>query len=176
MRPDGTAGGRSRPVRSSKSRLTSPRYAGRDPPISTSTPGTARSRRLSAIWDWSRAGVAGVSGGTAILYDVRRRGGDDLSIAMHVDHTGRTQDLECPPAAALPTTLWRMRRTTRTDSGHRPRILQTFEDAPFYARSLLESQLMGTKVTAIHESLSLDRFRAPWVRALLPFRMPRFDH
>jgi len=25
----------------------------------------------------------------------------------------------------------------------------------------------------VHESLSLDRFRAPWVQAMLPFRMPR---
>ena len=26
---------------------------------------------------------------------------------------------------------------------------------------------------AVHESLSLDRFRAPWVQAMLPFKVPR---
>jgi carotenoid 1,2-hydratase len=26
---------------------------------------------------------------------------------------------------------------------------------------------------AVHESLSLERFRAGWVHAMLPFRMPR---
>jgi carotenoid 1,2-hydratase len=28
-------------------------------------------------------------------------------------------------------------------------------------------------VTAVHESLSLDRFRSRWVQYLLPYRMPR---
>jgi len=28
-------------------------------------------------------------------------------------------------------------------------------------------------LTGVHESLSLKRFAAPWVRVLLPFRMPR---
>jgi carotenoid 1,2-hydratase len=28
-------------------------------------------------------------------------------------------------------------------------------------------------MTAVHESLSLDRFQARWVQAMLPFRMPR---
>lgn len=121
-------------------------------------------------WDWSRAIVPG---GTAILYDVIRADGDDLSIAMHVDRTGVARDIPCPPICALRPTLWRMRRTTRADTGHRPTVLRTFEDAPFYARSLVSSHLQGAPVTAIHESLSLDRFRTPWVKAMLPFRMPR---
>jgi carotenoid 1,2-hydratase len=40
-------------------------------------------------------------------------------------------------------------------------------------RSVIDTHLMGESVTAIHESLSLDRFRAPWVLMMLPFRMPR---
>jgi carotenoid 1,2-hydratase len=31
----------------------------------------------------------------------------------------------------------------------------------------------GHDVTAMHESLSLDRFDSRWVQTLLPFRMPR---
>ena len=92
-----------------------------------------------------------------------------------VDDAGRVEPLDCPPATRLPKTLWRMPRTTRADAGHRPCVRQTLEDAPFYARSLLTSQLGGSPVVAIHESLSLDRFNAAWVKALLPFRMPRFD-
>jgi carotenoid 1,2-hydratase len=38
---------------------------------------------------------------------------------------------------------------------------------------VLASRLGGDEVTAIHESLSLDRFRRRWVQMLLPFRMPR---
>jgi carotenoid 1,2-hydratase len=123
-------------------------------------------------WDWSRAIVPS---GTAIFYDVKRKAGDDLSIAMHVDRTGCARTLDGPPVADLPRTLWRMPRMTRADAGHRPALLRTFEDSPFYARSLVASHLMGGPVTAIHESLSLDRFRTPWVKALLPFRIPRFD-
>ena len=92
---------------------------------------------------------------------------------MHVDRTGRARDLDCPPQATLSKTLWRMPRTTRADEGSRPAVLRTFEDAPFYARSLVSSHVQGAPVTAIHESLSLDRFRAPVVQAMLPFRMPR---
>jgi carotenoid 1,2-hydratase len=51
--------------------------------------------------------------------------------------------------------------------------VRTAEDAPFYARSLLDSKLLGEPVSAVHESLSLDRFNARWVQLLLPFRMPR---
>ena len=123
-------------------------------------------------WDWSRARVPG---GTAILYDIARLSGETLSLAMHVDRSGAVNELPCPPAASLPRTLWRLPRTTRADPDGRPRVLRTFEDAPFYARSLVSSELGGRPVTTIHESLSLDRFRAPWVQAMLPFRMPRLS-
>jgi carotenoid 1,2-hydratase len=38
---------------------------------------------------------------------------------------------------------------------------------------VLSQRLLGEDVIAVHESLSLDRFRSRWVQALLPFRMPR---
>jgi carotenoid 1,2-hydratase len=38
---------------------------------------------------------------------------------------------------------------------------------------VLDTKIEGERMKAIHESLSLDRFRSPWVRALLPFRMRR---
>jgi carotenoid 1,2-hydratase len=52
-------------------------------------------------------------------------------------------------------------------------VAETLVDAPFYARSVLNTRIAGQPVTAMHESLSLDRFSAGWVQALLPFRMPR---
>jgi len=33
--------------------------------------------------------------------------------------------------------------------------------------------VLGMDTTALHESLSLERFRSAWVRMLLPFRLPR---
>jgi carotenoid 1,2-hydratase len=53
------------------------------------------------------------------------------------------------------------------------RIVKTLESAPFYARSLISTRMQGQRAFAVHESLSLGRFRSAWVQAMLPFRMPR---
>jgi carotenoid 1,2-hydratase len=122
-------------------------------------------------WDWSRARLRG--GDTAVLYDVSRRQGVDLGLALRFDTSGAVEPFDPPPAVALPNTGWRVARGTRTEAGATATVLQTLEDAPFYARSLVAGQLLGEPVHAVHESLSLDRFRARWVQVLLPFRMPR---
>ncbi len=77
------------------------------------------------------------------------------------------------PAAALPRSGWRIARETRSDRGRPAVLVETLEDTPFYARSLVKTSLAGESVTAMHESLSLDRFANPVVQAMLPFRMPR---
>ena len=66
-----------------------------------------------------------------------------------------------------------MARGTRADPGHVATVTRTWEDSPFYVRSALRTRLFGEDCAAVHESLSLDRFRLPLVRAMLPFRMPR---
>ena len=75
--------------------------------------------------------------------------------------------------APLPGTLWRVPRQTRSDAGAPADVLRTLEDTPFYNRSLIRASLGGQSVTAMHETLSLDRFASRWVQMLLPFRMPR---
>ncbi len=124
-------------------------------------------------WDWSRATLGR---GTAVLYDVTRRDGSALSIALRADSSGRVEDMEPPPPLRLPRTRWGVERATRADAGQDARVLRTLEDAPFYARSVLSSRLLGEAVTPMHESLSLDRFRLRAVQVLLPFRMPRAPH
>ena len=54
-----------------------------------------------------------------------------------------------------------------------PKVAKTWIDAPFYARSALDTRLFGEDVRAVHESLSLARFRSPIVQSMLPYRMPR---
>lgn len=122
-----------------------------------------------ACWDWSRASI---KNGTSVLYRATPRDADDVSFALRFDRFGGVVDFESPPRVALPTTQWRLSRHSAADNGE-VRIVSTLEDAPFYARSLLSTRLQGREAMAIHETLSLDRFRAGWVRALLPFRMPR---
>ena len=123
-----------------------------------------------AQWHWSRAVV---DGETAVLYDVTDRAGGHHPIALRFDSSGRAQTVEPPPPMRLPRTLWRIDRRTRTDAGSEPAVMQTLEDSPFYARSLVSGRLLGAPFEAVHESLSLDRFRTTLVKAALPFRMPR---
>jgi len=120
-------------------------------------------------WTWSRA-HAGKD--AIILYDCKPRGDDDRSLAIAC-RPGGVEPIAPPPTAQLPGTLWRISRMARTDAGTTCRIERTLEDTPFYARSIIETSIGGTRMKAFHESLSLDRFASPVVRAMLPFRMPR---
>ncbi len=118
-------------------------------------------------WDWCRAPLGE---GAAILYNATRREGGDASLALRIDRHGAVTAFAPPPVIALPRTGWRLPRATRGDSAA---IRTTLEDTPFYARSVLDMQILGQPVIAMHESLSLDRFRTMAVQAMLPFRMPR---
>lgn len=122
-------------------------------------------------WHWSRASSAS---GTTILYDGARRRDGAFSLALDIAPDGATRRIAPPPRAPMPTTsIWRIKRETRSDAGSTARIVETCEDTPFYARSIADLVVGGRPVRAMHESLSLDRFDTRWVQSLLPFRMPR---
>ncbi|MEJ7733235.1 MAG: carotenoid 1,2-hydratase [Polyangiaceae bacterium] len=92
-------------------------------------------------------------------------------LALQFTDQGATTALGPLRAASLPRTRWGLTRPVRHDGLDPPRVLRTLEDTPFYARSLVDVGLGGERRLAMHESLDLERFRARWVRALLPFRM-----
>jgi carotenoid 1,2-hydratase len=121
-------------------------------------------------WTWSRANLRQ---GTAVLYDVAARHGNASPLALICDPQGGIESLQLPPKVSLPTTRWGITRDTFADDTSSVRLEKTLESAPFYARSLISTSLLGERALAVHESLSLNRFRAPWVQAMLPFRMPR---
>jgi len=121
-------------------------------------------------WHWSRAHTRN---GTQVYYDVRPREGADRSLVLVFDASGAPSAIEAPPYSSLPSTFWRVPRVARGNPGAEPRLVRTLEDAPFYARSQLIGEIDGAPADIMHESLSLDRFRMPIVRAMLPFRMPR---
>lgn len=122
-------------------------------------------------WDWSRA--RDMAGHTVVFYDTRRRDGTAATLALRCAPSGVIDAVPAPRRVDLPGTLWRVARATRAEPGPAVRVIHTLEDTPFYARSLLATHLAGSPAVAVHESLSLDRFRARWVQCLLPFRMPR---
>ena len=125
-------------------------------------------------WDWSRATLS--DGSSIVQYHARplNTATAPRSLALHIDPEGRSRAITPPPMMHLPRTgVWRISRQNGAEGPNGARVLRTLEDTPFYARSMLETQLLGETVTAFHESLSLTRFRRRWVQTLLPFRMPR---
>jgi carotenoid 1,2-hydratase len=124
-------------------------------------------------WDWLRAPLA--DGSTAVIYDVQQKhAAADRLIATRFTPDGSAEPFDVGPRQALAHSAWRVQRAARCDpGGAAPRIVQTLEDTPFYARSLLQSSWCGERVMAVHESLSIPRLDSALVRLMLPCRMPR---
>ncbi|MEM7290048.1 MAG: carotenoid 1,2-hydratase, partial [Pseudomonadota bacterium] len=121
-------------------------------------------------WDWSRAHT---KDGARVLYDAFERDGKNRQLALAISKTGKVEEHAPPPRISLKTApIWGVKRSTLSD-GKGPKTLQMLEDTPFYTRSHVGMSFDGEEVVAVHESLDLDRFASPWVRFLLPFRMPR---
>lgn len=121
-------------------------------------------------WHWCRAPRRD---GTAIIYDATGRDGVERRLALAIDESGAVTPLDGLVAATLPPTWWRVSRATRADPGAQVIVRETLQDSPFYARSLLATRIGGETVTAVHESLDLDRFTRPSCQLMLPFRVPR---
>ncbi|MBC7770047.1 MAG: carotenoid 1,2-hydratase [Phycisphaerales bacterium] len=121
-------------------------------------------------WDWSRAHT---NDGAIVYYDLAPRHGADRTLALRFGRDGGAHAIQAPPRTPLPGTFWGLQRATRGRPGEAPRLVRTLEDAPFYARSALAGEIDGSPADIVHESLWLERFANPLVRAMLPFRMPR---
>jgi carotenoid 1,2-hydratase len=108
---------------------------------------------------------------TAILYEAERRCGNRIDLAMTFDRDGTMARFDPPPLVPLRRSGWMVGRSVWSERD--ARLLRTLEDGPFHARSVVETTLLGERVTLLHDGLSLDRLAMPAVRAMLPFRMPR---
>lgn len=122
-----------------------------------------------AGWHWSRVAL---TAGTLVVYDTRSTEGSTRQLARLFGKDGSTCAIDGLQAAPLRTSGWRIGRATRSDDGHAT-VTHTLEDTPFYARSLVQGRWLGEPAVAVHESLDLGRFSAPWVRFLLPWRSRR---
>ena len=119
------------------------------------------------------AGGAPRLAGKTVEVTAVRRDGSDFAMALRCDKTGHWADEPLPPRRRLMPTPFAIGRSTRADAGFRPRIVKTWLDAPFYARSALRTKMFGHEGEGVHESLSLDRLVMPIVQGMLPYRMPR---
>lgn len=117
-------------------------------------------------WHWSRTHRAQH---TDLTYNAIERSGAASALALRVDDHGGVATLPIQPKVELPPTrVWRAPRAVHMPGT--PVVLQTLEDTPFYARSILAAEDAPNSIT-MHESLSLTRLRANWVTRLIPFRM-----
>jgi carotenoid 1,2-hydratase len=120
-----------------------------------------------ASWQWCR--TPRPDGGTFIRYDVRESEGGTRALRLDIAPDGSVQFGGPRPSHPLKPSRWGIARAAHDGA----ELRRTLEDGPFYARSLFATPWQGRSLPTLHESLSLDRFRARWVQALLPFRMPR---
>jgi carotenoid 1,2-hydratase len=120
-------------------------------------------------WDWSRSVLS--DGSVAVIYDVQPKIGNDHVLALRFSGDGHIEQFLAPPRVQLAKTVWRIPRRMRSDGP--VTISKQLEDTPFYQRAMLNSELLGEKVTSFHESLNLPRLVSPVVQAMLPWRMPR---
>ena len=120
--------------------------------------GATPSRR----WHWSRAQSARRHGGA--LRRRRRATARAPSLALRFDPRGGVHPFESPAAAPrLPRTGWRIARATRSERRRRTVAPHAGRHAVLRAVAV-SPRLLGEPATAMHESLSLDRFRAQWCR------------
>lgn len=122
-------------------------------------------------WDWSRGTME--NGDIVILYDTEQRSGAETPIAVTFDKAGHAVPFDPPAAAKVKRGFWGVDRTIAADEGFEPIIERTLEDGPFYNRSIIRTRLNGLEARMMHESFSGDRFASPFVKLMLPFRMPR---
>ncbi|MDP4990677.1 MAG: carotenoid 1,2-hydratase [Marivita lacus] len=123
-----------------------------------------------AYWTWGRYPAVG---GSTCFYDAIRLDGSELGSGFHFDADGTASEIDLPPQLEFKRSLWAVRRETRGDSGFRPRQVMNMLDAPFYSRSMVETQLDGEKTIGVHEALDLTRFRSPFLKPMLAVRVPR---
>jgi len=122
-------------------------------------------------WDWSRAHLK--DGSTAVIYDVRQKNGAEKVLATKFNVDGSTEDFLAPKRFELRKTGWRIQRNMRSEPDQKVSVINTLEDTPFYARSMIASKLLGEDVVSMHETLNVKRLESNIVQFMLPWRMPR---
>jgi carotenoid 1,2-hydratase len=121
-------------------------------------------------WTWARSVGPDAS---VIGYVAERRDGSTTERLRVVDARGRVHDEDPLRPVVQGQGLWGVERRGFADPGATLVHRQALEDTPFYLRDVSEGALLGASRVIVSETLDLDRFVAPWVQFLLPFRMAR---
>lgn len=133
--------------------------------------GTAALEADFSAWNWMRLTTPT---GAALFYAPQERSGARSLLAFDVSHDGEITARDAPKEASVKNGIWGVGRNLWSEGP--AQLDAAMEDAPFYTRNAVSTQLDGAWVSGVHETLDLDRFSKQWVRLLLPFRMPRRRH
>ena len=132
--------------------------------------GTRALEQDFSFWTWGRFPT---KHGATCIYDASRLDGSELSSGFHFTPDGQAHVADVPPRTRFSRSLWAVYRETRADPGTTPRQRLNMLDAPFYSRSMVETQLDGERTIGVHEALDLRRFRSPLLKPMLAVRVPR---
>ena len=121
-------------------------------------------------WTWGRYPRAS---GASVYYDALRRDGSKLELGLNFASDGSAMQVTPPPFAPLPRTAWGISRATRGDAGSTARQRMALLEAPFYARTMMDTTLDGERVTGMHETLDLRRYDNKLIQAMVACRVPR---
>jgi carotenoid 1,2-hydratase len=121
-------------------------------------------------WVWARYPT---TDGATCFYDAKRTDGTTLDTAINFAPDGTATHVEGPPQTPFKRTLWSLPRETRADAGTTPRQIKAMLDAPFYSRSVVETQIDGAVVQGVYEALDLRRYANPVIKSMLAMRVPR---
>lgn len=123
-----------------------------------------------SFWTWGRYPL---KDRTMCFYDAELRDGRHFDLAVEITPDGRVVETTAPPRTRFQRNSWAVRRETRADPGTKPRPHLSLLEAPFYSRSLVETQIDGETTIGMHEALDLARFRQPLLKPMLAVRVPR---
>lgn len=118
-------------------------------------------------WSWMRARVGDAA---RLTYDVRCASGARRAHALEVT-AGGSKPLEDTRRVPLERAAWGFAREALVDQRRGSRTVQSYEDGPFYTRSLVQTRIGGDEVLAMHETLAAHRLRRAWVRYCAAYRM-----
>ena len=132
--------------------------------------GTRPLEKDFSYWTWGRYPT---QAGATCFYDAARRDGTRLEAAIAFAPDGAARMIDAPDSRPFKRTLWALRRETRADPGTTARQVKPMLDAPFYSRSVVETQINGEVVQGVHEALDLNRYAQPLLKPMLAVRVPR---
>lgn len=123
-----------------------------------------------AGWDWARGATD--DGRAVLLYDAMLASGSGRRFGLVYTHD-EVSEIELPPRQTLTPGFWRVGGGIACDQTADPVLQSTYEDTPFYRRSLVQTEIDGERLVMMHETLDCRRLANPLVKLMLPFRMPR---